>query len=162
MVSLRRAGGYDNYIIGFLQQSGYATGQLLSRPYAPAAATLPAATEARAQMIERRQAIIEAALAGHKIDPALVAAAASGKLANDGPLARVEQAQLEQAALVAKALDVRYQVTAAELKRLGISPARVGSPTGVGGPFEGVANASFKALFSALNRSLSQQAAKAA
>jgi murein DD-endopeptidase MepM/ murein hydrolase activator NlpD len=127
--------------------ASYATGQLLSRPYAPAAAALPAATEARAQMIERRQAIIEAALAGHKIDPSLVAAAASGKLGNEGPLARVEKAQLEQAALVAKALDVRYQVTAAELKRLGISPARVGSPTGVGGPFEGVANASFKALF---------------
>ena len=53
----------------------------------------------------------------------------------------------QQAALVAKALDVRYQVTAAELKRLGISPARVGSTTAVGGPFESVGNASFKALF---------------
>jgi murein DD-endopeptidase MepM/ murein hydrolase activator NlpD len=59
----------------------------------------------------------------------------------------VEQQQLEQAALVAKALDVRYQVTAAELKRLGISPARVGSPDGVGGPFESAGNATFKALF---------------
>jgi len=131
-------------IIGW---ASYATGQLLARPYAASTVALPAATEARAQMIERRQAIIEAALAGQKIDPALVAAAASGKLAGDGPLARVEQAQLAQAALVAKALDVRYQVTTAELKRLGISPARVGSPTAVGGPFEGVASASFKALF---------------
>ncbi len=134
-------------LIALVGWASYATGQLLARPYATNAITLPAATEARAQMIERRQAIIEAALAGQKIDPALVAAAASGKLASDGPLARVEHAQLEQAALVAKALDVRYQVTAAEQKRLGISPARVGSPPAVGGPFEGVASASFKALF---------------
>ncbi|MBW0007831.1 MAG: M23 family metallopeptidase, partial [Sphingomonas sp.] len=98
-------------------------------------------------MIEQRQAIIEAALAGQKIDPEVLAAAvASGRLAKDGPLARVEQQQLAQAALVAKALDVRYQVTAAELKRLGISPARVGTQ-GVGGPFESAANSSFKALF---------------
>ena len=45
-----------------------------------------------------------------------------------------EQQQFQQAALVAQALDVRYQVTAAELKKLGITPARVGG--GVGGPFE--------------------------
>jgi murein DD-endopeptidase MepM/ murein hydrolase activator NlpD len=48
--------------------------------------------------------------------------------------------------LVAKALDVRYQVTAAELKKLGISPARVGAG-GVGGPFESAGNATFKQLF---------------
>ena len=53
-------------------------------------------------------------------------------------------AQLEQAALVARALDVRYQVTAAELKRLGITPARVGSTAGVGGPFESAGNSTFK------------------
>jgi murein DD-endopeptidase MepM/ murein hydrolase activator NlpD len=98
-------------------------------------------------MIEQRQALIEAALAGQKIDPQMIAAAASGRLAKDGPLARVEQAQLEQAALVAQALDVRYQVTAAELKRLGISPVRVGSNDGVGGPFESAGNSTFKALF---------------
>jgi murein DD-endopeptidase MepM/ murein hydrolase activator NlpD len=110
--------------------------------------TLSAATEARARTIEQRQALIEAALAGQKIDPAqLAAAVSSGRVAKDGPLARVEQQQLEQAALVAQALDVRYQVTAAELKRLGISPARVGSPSGVGGPFESAGNATFKALF---------------
>jgi murein DD-endopeptidase MepM/ murein hydrolase activator NlpD len=75
------------------------------------------------------------------------AAAFGGRLAKDGPLARVEQEQLEQAALVAKALDVRYQVTTEELKRLGISPARVGSNDGVGGPFESAGNPTFKALF---------------
>jgi murein DD-endopeptidase MepM/ murein hydrolase activator NlpD len=48
---------------------------------------------------------------------------------------------------VAKALDVRYQVTTAELKRLGIKPARVGSHDGVGGPFESAGNSTFKSLF---------------
>jgi murein DD-endopeptidase MepM/ murein hydrolase activator NlpD len=109
--------------------------------------SLSAATEARARQLEQRQAIIEAALAGQKIDPKLIAAAASGRVASDGPLARVEEAQLQQAALVAKALDVRYQVTTAELKRLGITPARVGSHAGVGGPFESAGNSTFKALF---------------
>ena len=136
-------------LLGLVCWASYATAQLVTRPLGVASnVSLPAATEARARMIEQRQALIEAALAGQKISPEQIAAAANdGRLAKDGPLARVEQAQLEQAALVAKALDVRYQVTAAELKRLGISPARVGSNSGVGGPFESVANPSFKALF---------------
>src|SRR3954449_5695378 len=125
--------------------ASYATARLMTRPHS--AMSLSAATEARARMIEQRQALIEAALSGQKIDPRLVAAAAGGRLAKDGPLARVEQQQLEQAALVAKALDVRYQVTAAELKRLGITPARVGSTAGVGGPFESAASSTFKSLF---------------
>jgi len=110
-------------------------------------AAISAATEARARTIEQRQALIEAMLSGDKVDPALIQAAAGGRVATDGPLARVEQQQLEQAALVAKALDVRYQVTAAELKKLGISPARAGGNDGVGGPFESAGNATFKALF---------------
>jgi murein DD-endopeptidase MepM/ murein hydrolase activator NlpD len=126
--------------------ASYATARLMTRPHG-APMGLSAATEARARMIEQRQALIEAALSGRKIDPQLIAAAAGGRLAKDGPLARVEEQQLQQAALVAQALDVRYQVTAAELKRLGISPARVGSEGGVGGPFESVGNGSFKALF---------------
>jgi murein DD-endopeptidase MepM/ murein hydrolase activator NlpD len=87
-------------------------------------------------------------LSGQKVDPALIAAAANGgRLAQDGPLARVEQQQMQQAAMVAAALDVRYQVTAAELKKLGIAPARVGDNGGVGGPFESAGNPTFKALF---------------
>src|SRR3569832_60382 len=74
----------------------------------------------RARVIEQRQALIEAALAGQKID---------------------------HAALAAKALDTRYQVTTAELKRLGISPARVGTTQGMGGPFESAGNSTFKNLF---------------
>ncbi|MEO7634629.1 MAG: M23 family metallopeptidase [Sphingomicrobium sp.] len=127
--------------------ASFATAQLVARPSGFATlASLSAATEARAQQIEQRQKVIEAALSGHRIDPALVASAVSGRLVSEGPLARVEQAQLAQAALVAEALDVRYQVTAAELKKLGLTAARVGRD-GVGGPFEKVGNATFKALF---------------
>ncbi len=136
-------------LLGLVAWASYATARLIDRPhFAPQTMTLPAATEARARLIEQRQALIEAALAGQKIDPELVAsAAAGGRIAADGPLARVEQQQLEQAALVAKALDVRYQVTAAELKRLGIAPARVGNHDGVGGPFESASSSTFKSLF---------------
>jgi len=130
-------------LLGLVAWASFATAQLLTRPNGD----LSAATEARARQIEQRQALIEAALSGQKMDPRLIAAAAGGRLAKDGPLARVEQAQLEQAALVAKALDVRYQVTAAELQRLGIKPASANAPEGVGGPFESAGNATFKALF---------------
>ena len=135
-------------LLGLVAWASYATAQLMTRPHAAPVPTLSAATEARARLIEQRQALMEAALAGQKIDPQVIAAAAASvRLAADGPLARVEQQQLAQAALVAKALDVRYQVTAAELKRLGITPARVGSTAGVGGPFEAAGSSTFKSLF---------------
>jgi murein DD-endopeptidase MepM/ murein hydrolase activator NlpD len=135
-------------LLGLVAWASYATARLITRPRSTSVSmSLPAATEARARMIEQRQALIEAALEGQKIDPAMLAAAQSGRVADGGPLARVEEAQLQQAALVAKALDVRYQVTAAELKRLGITPARVGSHEGVGGPFESAGSSTFKALF---------------
>ncbi len=134
-------------LLGLVAWASYATAQLITRSQGMSP-SLSAVTEARAKMIEQRQSLIEAALAGQKIDPALVVAASqSGRVAADGPLARVELQQLQQAALVAKALDVRYQVTAEELKRLGISEARVGAPGGVGGPFEAAGNPTFKALF---------------
>src|SRR6478752_5096774 len=83
--------------LGLLAWASYATAQLMARPHPTAVVSLPAATEARARMIEQRQALIEAALAGQKIDPELVAAAAAGgRLAADGPLARVEEQQLQQ------------------------------------------------------------------
>jgi murein DD-endopeptidase MepM/ murein hydrolase activator NlpD len=132
-------------MLGLVAWASYATARLVTRSHG---ASLPAATEARARQIEQRQALIEAALSGARIDPAMVRAASfDRRQAGDGPLARVEHQQLQQAALVAEALDVRYQVTAAELKRLGISPARVGGDEGVGGPFESAGNATFKALF---------------
>jgi murein DD-endopeptidase MepM/ murein hydrolase activator NlpD len=124
--------------------ASYATARLVTRP--AGVSSLTASVEARARQIEQRQALIEAALSGDQVDSALLAqAAASGRVADNGPLARVEQAQLAQAALVAKALDERYQVTAAELKKLGLTPAKVGA--GVGGPFETAGNATFKQLF---------------
>lgn len=131
-------------LLALVGWASYATAQLVTRPHD---AGFSASTEARARLIEQRQAVLEAALSGQKIDPQLVAAAASDPSANNGALARVEQQQLQQAALVAKALDVRYQVTTAELQRLGISPARVNGAQGQGGPFESVGNATFKALF---------------
>jgi murein DD-endopeptidase MepM/ murein hydrolase activator NlpD len=106
------------------------------------------AFEARAQKIEQRQALIEAILTGQKIDEAALAAASAGvRGAAAGPLSRVEDTQLAQAALIARALDVRYQTTAAELKKLGLTPSRVAA---VGGPFEAVGKAdpTFKQLFS--------------
>jgi murein DD-endopeptidase MepM/ murein hydrolase activator NlpD len=130
-------------LLGLVAWASYATVRLITRPFG-----LSAATEARARTIEQRQALIEAALAGRQIDPALLAAAANGgPVARGGPLARVERQQLQQAALVAKALDVRYQVTTAELQKLGIRPAVGGAPQAVGGPFESAGNATFKALF---------------
>ena len=130
-------------LMGLVAWSAFATVRMILRPQA---VSLSAATEARARQIEQRQAIIEALLSGQKVDPALIQAAAnSDRVVADGPLARVEQQQFQQAALVAQALDVRYQVTAAELKKLGINPARVGG--GVGGPFESAGNPTFKALF---------------
>ena len=125
--------------------SGYSAARLFSAPTLTAV-SLSDAAEARARKIEQRQALIEAALAGNRIDPTALQAA-NGGVGAAGALARVETAQLAQAALVARALDVRYQVTTSELKRLGLTPARLGE-TGQGGPFESVgADPTFKALF---------------
>ncbi len=107
-------------------------------------------TEARARQIEQRQQLMEAVLAGGNVDPALVEAVALDNGATvSGPLAKLEAQQLQQAALIAQALDVRYKVTAAELKRLGLEPARVGGYVGVGGPDSDTdaANPTFKAMF---------------
>ena len=132
-------------MLGLVAWASFATAKFLTRP--AGFSSLSAATEARARQIEQRQAIIEAALRGEEIDAAALAAAAgTGEIVGDGPLARVERHQFQQAALAAAALDVRYQVTAAELKRLGLSAAKVGNE-GVGGPFESVGNPTFKALF---------------
>ncbi|MCW3798183.1 M23 family metallopeptidase [Sphingomonas sp. BN140010] len=126
--------------------SAFAATRLLS-----AATPAPTGLEARARLLEQRQALIEAMLVGEKVDPALLAAAARTAAAQAGPLARLESNQVEQAALVAKALDVRYQVTAEELAKLGLTPAKVG---GVGGPLDPASSAdpTFKALFNSWKR----------
>ena len=134
------------FLVGW---SAFAAARLVTdTPAAPAARGL----EERARLIEQRQALIEAMLVGQPVDPALLAAAGAGSAAAaHGPLARLESHQAEQAALVAKALDVRYEVTAGELKKLGLSPARVGA---VGGPLEPASGAdpTFKALFKSWKR----------
>ena len=124
--------------------SGYAAVRMILA--GPAPLSLSEMTEARAQKIELRQALIEAIVTGQNIDEAALAAAATGGETANGPLARVEQAQLAQASLIARALDVRYQTTAAELQKLGLTASRVGA---VGGPFEaaGKADPTFKQLF---------------
>ncbi len=123
--------------------ASFATAQLMER-----ARSSGAATDVRARLLERRQALIEAALAGKRIDPAMVEAAKSdGPLVKTGPLAGIEQQQFAQAALIARALDVRYKVTAAELEKLGIKPMQAGQKSAVGGPFESIGNPTFKALF---------------
>ena len=132
-------------LMALVAWSGYAAARMVVT--GPQAFSLSDATEARARKIEQRQALIEAIVTGQQLDEATIAAAAAGgRPTNSGPLARVEQAQLAQAALIARALDTRYQTTAAELKRLGLAPSRVAS---VGGPFEAVGRAdpTFKQLF---------------
>ena len=122
--------------------SAFATAQFLAGGAGPALSE-----DARADKIEQRQAMIEAILSGQQVDEELMlAAAAGGRAAQGGPLARVEDRQLQQAELLARALDVRYQTTAAELEKLGLKPSRVAA---VGGPFEaaGKADPTFKQLF---------------
>jgi murein DD-endopeptidase MepM/ murein hydrolase activator NlpD len=130
----------------------YATAQLAARkPVVVAAvAAAPAGNlEQRARLIEQRQSVIEAMLVGQQVDPALLSAAAkSAALAAGGPLDRLEAAQVKQAAMVAEALEARYELTAEELKKLGLTTPRIGA-VGVGGPYEPAkaSDPTFKALF---------------
>ena len=111
-------------LMGLVAWSGYTAARMVAS--GPQALSLTDATEARARKIEQRQALIEAIVTGQQLDEATIAAAAAGGRATDkGPLARVEHAQLMQAALIARALDARYQTTAAELRKLGVAPSRV-------------------------------------
>jgi murein DD-endopeptidase MepM/ murein hydrolase activator NlpD len=111
---------------------------------------LASAAEARARHIEQRQELLIALLAGEHVDHRQVAAAAqSNELPGslDAPFERVEQVQSAQAAAAARALDARYRLAAAELRKLGINPARLAG--GMGGPLEpaGKGDPTFKQLF---------------
>ena len=139
-------------LVALFAWCAYATARLVTRQPAVVQVSAPATAslEDRARRIEQRQAVIEAMLVGEEVDPALLAEAAqSAATGAGGPLEGVEEAQAEQAALVAQALEARYQVTAAELKKLGLTPKRIGAD-GVGGPMEPAAKSAdptFKALF---------------
>src|SRR6476620_5301598 len=60
-------------LLGLVACASYATARLVTRPHGQSM-NLPAATEARARIIEQRQALIEAALAGQKINAQMIAA----------------------------------------------------------------------------------------
>ena len=134
--------------------AGFATAQMISgRSPQGQIARLAAATELRARQIEQRQEILVSLLAGEQVDQAALTAASQttdvpGDF--DAPLARAEAAQVVHAAAAARALDLRYEHAAAELKRLGITPDRLaaaGAAGGVGGPFEAISDPTFKQLF---------------
>src|SRR5205085_10273437 len=132
--------GFFLILMMLVAWASYATARLVTRP--AGVSSLTASVEARARQIEQRQALIEAALSGDRVDSALLAqAASSGRVANNGPLARVEQAQLAHAPLVARALDLRHPATAAQPKKLGLTPAQVGA--GVRAPLASAGNAPF-------------------
>jgi murein DD-endopeptidase MepM/ murein hydrolase activator NlpD len=114
-------------------------------------ARLSAAAERRAQMIEKRQELLTAMLAGSELSDAQLAELENlpqGSGDVDVRLTRAEKVQVAQAAAAARALDARYEHAAAELQKMGITPARL-QEGGVGGPFEAVAKGdpTFKQLF---------------
>jgi murein DD-endopeptidase MepM/ murein hydrolase activator NlpD len=148
-------------IVCLIGWSGYAAARLIAGserviaalPVAAAAPTdlrqLAAATELRARHIEQRQAMLAAVLSGKDVDLAAVpAAAAIAPLPGDlaAPFARAEGQLSANEGAAAQALEARYAKAAAELKKLGLNPHRLG----VGGPLEPAAKSAdptFKALF---------------
>ncbi len=132
--------------------SGYATARLVTGAATSAVPAdmirLAAATELRARQIEQRQELLAAMLQGKDIDPAALPETSSltplpAEIA--GKLSRAEELTALQTQATVRALDARYEASARELKRLGITPQRLSQ----GGPFEPVAggDATFRQLF---------------
>lgn len=132
--------------------SGYATARLVTGSATSAVPAdmirLAAATELRARQIEQRQELLAAMLQGKDIDPAALPETSSltplpAEIA--GKLSRAEDLTALQTQATVRALDARYEASARELKRLGITPQRLSQ----GGPFEPVAggDATFRQLF---------------
>jgi len=118
-----------------------------------------------AKLLEQRQALIVAAMAGEG-DPAdfdLAALTAAGKIDAQtaeilAPLRRAEAGQMAMVAKADAALQARYAETARELRRFGLSPSRISSRAAMGGPLEEVnennaAEASADAQFRSLVQS---------
>jgi len=142
MAALLALVGWSAYAVARLTASVPAASQDIS--------SIAAAAELRARQIEQRQELLVKLMAGEHVDHEAMAATA--ELADlpeqlEAPLARAEAAQEQQALLASQALEARYRMAAAELKKLGISPARLGG--GVGGPFEPASGSdpTFKQLF---------------
>ncbi|GAA4028496.1 hypothetical protein GCM10022281_04290 [Sphingomonas rosea] len=109
---------------------------------------LAAAAEQRAHAIEERQRLLAAMIAGGDVDPSkLPETSALQPLpqAIAAPLDAAEAKLSAQEGAAADRLEAQYAMTAAELRKRGLSPQRIA----VGGPFEPVAKSdpTFKALF---------------
>ncbi len=99
---------------------------------------------AHAARVEKRQAVIAAALSG-EVDPDSVELPEAGgdvrvsRISAEvtAPLRRVEARQVVYAAKARAAIEARYQATAQQLRRMGIRPERLNGA--MGGPFEAVA-----------------------
>ncbi|GLR47172.1 M23 family metallopeptidase [Sphingomonas astaxanthinifaciens] len=109
---------------------------------------LAAAAEQRVQLIEQRQKVLATMIAGGDVDPASLPKVSEAKplpAALAAPLEAAERKLSAQEAAAADRLEARYAMTAAELKKLGLSPQRLA----VGGPFEPATKSdpTFKALF---------------
>jgi murein DD-endopeptidase MepM/ murein hydrolase activator NlpD len=134
-------------LLAMVGWASYATAQMLS-----GASAVSPATELRVRQIEQRQAIVAAMLAGQNIDEKMILAsarAAGAPAEFDAAIERAVKVQKLQAAAAAATLDSRYEVASAELRRLGLDPATVGTNEGTGGPFESVTKGdpTFKQLF---------------
>ena len=98
-----------------------------------------------AKLLEQRQALIVAAMAGDG-DPAdfdLAALTASGKIDAQtaeilAPLRRAEAGQMAMVVKANAALQARYAETTRELRRMGLTPNRIASQAAMGGPLEEV------------------------
>jgi murein DD-endopeptidase MepM/ murein hydrolase activator NlpD len=118
-----------------------------------------------AKLLEQRQALIVAAMAGegNPGDFDLAALTVSGKIDAEtaeilAPLRRAEAGQMAMVAKADAALQARYAETARELRRLGLSPNRIATRGAMGGPLEEVnennaAEASADAQFRSLVQS---------
>jgi len=126
------------------------------------------AAKAHAARVEQRQALITAVSTGRadraKISAPLPETSAQTSAVTEEvlePLRRLEAKQLAVASQVRAAGEARYEQTAAQIRRLGLSPERYVNiqtvPGGMGGPFEAAdgddgatavdADAQFRALF---------------
>jgi murein DD-endopeptidase MepM/ murein hydrolase activator NlpD len=105
-------------------------------------AQIRAAAQERAQLLEQRQAFLQAVLSGEARPEQVAALVPPAPEAQDGHAHEVSQAyaevdnmQLMLAAQAEAATRQRIQRTAAVVRRLGINPTRL-TQGGVGGPFE--------------------------
>lgn len=145
--------------------SAFATAQMLGSDRVAAAPALPAteqqkllaiaaAAEERARAIEHRQQLLATMMAGGEVDPAALPKTSDAQplpAAIAAPLDRAASRLAAEEAAAAEALDARYQAAARELRRMGLTPQRLG----VGGPFEPAttrADPTFKALFNSWRR----------